>query len=112
MFLNISGLYRLLHGYEDKSAYALCQFAYFSGKQGDEVKLFTGKTNGVIVEPRGPRTFGWDPVFQPEGFEETYAELPKEIKNTISHRYKALDQVRAYFMKQAAKEKMAKMTSE
>ena len=112
MFLIISGLYRLLHGYEDKSAYALCQFAYFSGKKGDEVKLFTGKTNGVIVEPRGPRTFGWDPVFQPEGFEKTYAELPKEIKNTISHRYKALDQVRAYFMKQAAKEKMAKMSSE
>ncbi len=29
----------------------------------------------------------WDPVFQPDGFDETYAELNKEIKNTISHRY-------------------------
>ncbi len=82
----------------------MCQFAYFSGKQGDDVKLFTGKTPGVIVEPRGPRTFGWDPCFQPNGFTQTYAELPKETKNTISHRYRALDQVRDFFVEQTKKE--------
>jgi hypothetical protein len=35
---------------------------------------------------RVPQCFGWDPVFQPDGFQETYAEMDKGIKNTISHR--------------------------
>ena len=97
----IVGLYKLLHGYEDKSAYAICTFAYSSGKEGDDIKLFKGITNGQIVEPRGPRDFGWDPCFQPDGFDKTYAELPKDIKNTISHRYKALDSMREHFLKKS-----------
>ena len=36
-----------------------------------------------------PADFGWDPVFEPEGFDKTYAELDKEVKNSISHRYVA-----------------------
>ncbi|KAK6484442.1 inosine triphosphate pyrophosphatase-like [Huso huso] len=54
------------------------------------VILFRGKTEGQIVEPRGPRDFGWDPCFQPDGYEKTFAELPKEVKNSISHRYRAV----------------------
>ena len=95
-----AGLYKLLNAYEDKSAYALCTFAYSSGKEGEKIKLFEGKTPGVIVEPRGSRHFGWDPCFQPDGFDKTYAELPPDVKNTISHRYKALDAMRNYFQKQ------------
>jgi inosine triphosphate pyrophosphatase len=48
---------------------------------------FVGRTEGAIVPARGPADFGWDPVFQPEGFQETYAEMNKDIKNTISHRW-------------------------
>jgi inosine triphosphate pyrophosphatase len=48
------------------------------------------------VAPRGPTTFGWDSVFEPEGFDMTYAEMDKTIKNTISHRYKALKMLRDY----------------
>lgn len=44
----------------------------------------------VIFEPRGDNGFGYDPVFVPEGFELTYAELPGEVKDRISHRFKAL----------------------
>jgi inosine/xanthosine triphosphate pyrophosphatase family protein len=40
--------------------------------------------------------FGWDPVFQPDGFDGTYAELDKDLKNTISHRYRSLKLVREY----------------
>jgi inosine triphosphate pyrophosphatase len=52
---------------------------------------------GIIVEPRGPRDFGWDPIFQPIGYDQTYAELPKATKNEISHRFRAVDKLRDYF---------------
>ncbi len=51
---------------------------------------------------RGPTTFGWDPVFEPAAelqlanVTHTYAEMDKDHKNTISHRYRALDQLRTY----------------
>nr|XP_056700631.1 inosine triphosphate pyrophosphatase [Euleptes europaea] len=98
--LKPEGLYKLLAGFEDKSAYALCTFAFSTGNPEDPVKLFKGQTHGQIVDPRGPRDFGWDPCFQPEGYEQTYAELPKPVKNSISHRYKALNKLSAYFIQQ------------
>ncbi|KAM7410304.1 hypothetical protein PAMA_001648 [Pampus argenteus] len=60
---------------------------------------------GHIVEPRGCRDFGWDPCFQPEGYDKTYAELPKEVKNIISHRYKALTAMSEHFSPQSKREK-------
>ncbi len=48
---------------------------------------FVGRTPGRIVPARGPTDFGWDPVFEPDGFDQTYAELDKNVKNTISHRW-------------------------
>lgn len=95
--LKPEGLYKLLSAYEDKSAYALCTFAYSSGNPGDQILLFHGKTDGHIVEPRGPSNFGWDPCFQPLGYDKTYAELPVDIKNTISHRFKALTAMKKHF---------------
>ncbi|XP_067006826.1 inosine triphosphate pyrophosphatase [Anabrus simplex] len=95
--LGPEGLHRMLNGWEDKSAFAVCTFAYSSGGEEDEVLLFRGKTEGTIVSPRGPRDFGWDPCFQPLGYDKTYAELPKERKNEISHRYRALAELRKYF---------------
>ncbi|XP_069793844.1 inosine triphosphate pyrophosphatase isoform X3 [Narcine bancroftii] len=96
--LHPEGLYKLLAGFEDKSAYALCTFAYSTGNPEDPVKLFRGKTLGKIVAPRGPRDFGWDPCFQPDNFDQTYAEMPKPVKNSISHRYKALSELADYFI--------------
>ena len=95
--LKPEGLHRLLTGWEDKSAYALCTFAYSTGDLEKPVELFRGKTNGTIVEPRGPKTFGWDPCFQPDGFSETYAEMDSDTKNKISHRGKALQALKRFF---------------
>lgn len=99
--LGPEGLHQMLHGWEDKSAEAICTFAYCAGEPKDPVLLFQGRTQGTIVSPRGPRDFGWDPCFQPLGGDKTYAELPKEMKNQISHRSKAVEKLKEYFMKDA-----------
>lgn len=96
--LGPDGLYRMLTGWDDKSAEAVCTFAYYSGLEDDEVLVFQGITKGIIVEPRGSTDFGWDACFQPLGYEKTYGELPKEEKNKISHRYKALEYLKAYLI--------------
>jgi inosine triphosphate pyrophosphatase len=86
--LGTTGLNTLLQGFEDKSAYAQCIFG-LGNKEGD-LNTFVGRTPGKIVEPRGDNNFGWDPIFNPDGFEETYSQMDKEIKNKISHRYNSL----------------------
>lgn len=97
--LKPQGLSKMLDGFEDKTGYAQCIFAYAQDASSDPI-VFVGRTQGTIVPPRGPTDFGWDPVFQPDGFDETYAELSKDIKNTISHRYRALDKLREFLLAQ------------
>ncbi len=60
-------------------------------RDGQALATFEGVVEGKIAEqPRGSHGFGYDPVFIPNGFEETFAELPKEVKNNVSHRAKAI----------------------
>jgi len=61
-------------------------------------EVFEGYMNGNIsYTPRGSNGFGYDPIFIPEGFDKTNAELSPEEKNAISHRRKALDKLTRYF---------------
>eukprot|EP00854_Cymbomonas_tetramitiformis_P007411 gene7411-8824_t len=83
--LGPAGLPKMLTGFEDKTAYAQCIFGFCAGP-GEDPLVFVGRTPGSIVEARGPTDFGWDPIFLPDGFDETYAQMAKEVKNTISHR--------------------------
>ncbi|MFL6500840.1 MAG: RdgB/HAM1 family non-canonical purine NTP pyrophosphatase [Candidatus Udaeobacter sp.] len=61
---------------------------------GDLLGLFEGKVEGKISDTaRGNCGFGYDPIFVPDGFEQTFGELPEEVKNTMSHRAKAISAV-------------------
>ena len=60
-------------------------------RNGNLVGRFRGIVEGRIADQRrGNGGFGYDPIFIPEGLEETFGELPAEVKNTISHRAKAI----------------------
>jgi len=94
--LGHEGLNNLLMAYDDKSAYAQCIFCFSEGPDS-EVHAFIGKCDGRIVSPRGPKMFGWDPIFEPKESEgETFAEMDPVEKNKISHRFRALKQVLEY----------------
>lgn len=61
------------------------------------VKLFSGIVNGEITRERsGAEGFGYDPIFRPDGYDKTFAELGNDIKNKISHRAKATTKLCAF----------------
>ena len=63
---------------------------------GQVLAIFEGVIEGKIAKrSRGLHGFGYDPIFIPVGFEETFAELPEEVKNSISHRAKAIRKLQA-----------------
>ena len=67
---------------------------------GDDIRLFEGVVRGVIIEERrGEGGFGYDPIFMPEGYNHTFAELGNDIKNRISHRAKAVELLAQYLNK-------------
>ncbi|CAG8370294.1 unnamed protein product [Penicillium salamii] len=93
--LGHEGLNKMLDGFEDRTAEAVCTFAFCRGP-GEEPIIFQGRTEGSIVRPRGPTNFGklnvstrhwvsisnitgWDPIFEYDG-KQTYAEMDKEAK--------------------------------
>eukprot|EP01121_Diplochlamys_sp_Union-15-3_P002782 TRINITY_DN1258_c0_g1_i2.p1 TRINITY_DN1258_c0_g1~~TRINITY_DN1258_c0_g1_i2.p1 ORF type:complete len:232 (+),score=59.20 TRINITY_DN1258_c0_g1_i2:77-697(+) len=95
--LGHDGLNKLISGWTDKTAYVLCAISFSPGP-GTEPKTFFGRVEGSIVPPRGPKDFGWDPIFLPDGYDKTYAELDKDIKNNMSHRKKAAEQLKEFLL--------------
>jgi inosine triphosphate pyrophosphatase len=90
------GLYKLLEGFSDKRAYALCIFAL--QEPGKPVQLFEGAVHGTIVKPKDSTNgFGWDNIFKPDNSELTFAEMNQDEKNKISHRKNAIDKLISYY---------------
>jgi inosine triphosphate pyrophosphatase len=60
---------------------------------------------GTIVAPQGPLTFGWDPIFKPDGFDKTYSQLEKSVKNSISHRGRSLALLKSFLSEKGLHQK-------
>jgi XTP/dITP diphosphohydrolase len=64
---------------------------------GEVLGIFEGIVDGQIVDrPRGSRGFGYDPIFVPNGFQQTLGQLEPAEKNQLSHRARALEKLRAF----------------
>lgn len=86
-------LLKNLSGAADRSANFTCAVALVS-PDGEE-SVVTGKCFGRIADaPSGDEGFGYDPLFIPDGYDKSFASLPPETKNSISHRSRALAKVR------------------
>ena len=84
---NVNKLLKALEGVENRKARFRTVIALnLNGKQ----YTFEGKVEGVITkEQHGEKGFGYDPIFLPDGFDQTFAEMSMEVKNQISHRGRA-----------------------
>jgi XTP/dITP diphosphohydrolase len=74
----------------------ICAAVYYFG--ADFILAMGEIAGSIIKEPRGTNGFGYDPLFLPDGYDKTTAELPPEIKNKISHRFKAFNQLKKYLL--------------
>jgi XTP/dITP diphosphohydrolase len=89
--LNNARLLREMEGKAERRARFRCTMVLAQG--GKEIANFSGTVEGAIIaDARGALGFGYDPLFVPEGHSSTFAELGDEVKNTLSHRARALTQ--------------------
>ncbi len=95
---NNEKLLRELNGIENRSARFRTVVAL--SDPGGSTQTVAGECPGIIIDkPHGTNGFGYDPLFVPEGYSETFAELDSDIKNRISHRARALQQAHAQWSK-------------
>lgn len=92
---NMRKLLHSMEGKENRKAHFRTVIAFILKKEdGSEPERgsMDGIVEGVITkEKRGDSGFGYDPIFLPDGYEETFAEMPAEVKNKISHRARAVE---------------------
>lgn len=88
-------LCRLLDGFDDRSATAACVFAYYDG---EKFKTFEGSLDGTIADhPRGNNGFGWDPIFIPQGYTVTRAEMSNQDDELTYATIKPFSALRQFF---------------
>lgn len=91
---NLQQLLANLKGKDDRTGYYKAVMCLI---WDDETYFFEGICEGTIIEqPVGDGGFGYDPIFIPNGFDKTFAELPPDVKNEISHRGKAVRKMVAF----------------
>lgn len=99
---NIQLLLKNLNGYENRKAYFSTIVTLIEERASflSHMMFFEGRVNGTILtEKHGTEGFGYDPIFQPDGYDCSFAELGMEVKNKISHRAIAIGKVADYLAK-------------
>ncbi len=92
---NIQKILTELEGITNRKARFISCIAFIDDHK--QMNVFSGKVEGKISStPMGTGGFGYDPVFIPDGFDQTFGQLPEEIKNRISHRALAMQQFMSY----------------
>jgi len=88
--IGCGGILSLMENRENRKSRFECVIGYL----GEEKKIFKGTSKGIITqEKRGTSGFGYDPIFQPEESEKTYAEMSSQEKNKISHRGRSMEKL-------------------
>ncbi len=97
---NMRKLLHEMEGKENRSARFRTVIALIEQKDGQPVAhTFEGRIEGRIShEKKGASGFGYDPIFVPESYEQSFAELGNEIKNKISHRARAVARLAEYLL--------------
>ncbi|MGN0224924.1 MAG: RdgB/HAM1 family non-canonical purine NTP pyrophosphatase [Prevotella sp.] len=91
-----------LEGKENRKAHFSTFITFIEKKDASTtyMKYFEGRVDGTILkEKHGTEGFGYDPIFQPDGYDKSFAELGLEIKNKISHRARAMQQLADFIKK-------------
>ena len=93
---NINKVLKELQNSKDRSAYFIAVICLL---WNGEKHFFEGKVHGqIILQNRGKKGFGYDPIFQPNGYEQTFAEISAEQKNQISHRAIAIHLMNSFLL--------------
>ena len=91
---NVRKVLKELENQSDRSAHFRTVIALILG---EKEYLFEGTVEGKLIEEaKGNAGFGYDPIFMPEGYTETFAEMKMDVKNTISHRARAVEKLKAF----------------
>jgi len=95
---NTALVLKKMKGFPDEVRSARFRCVLAVAENGTTLALFDGTIEGMLAhEVRGEGGFGYDPIFMPEGHQLTFGELPAEIKHTMSHRSRALQQFRKWW---------------
>lgn len=92
--LGVDGIYDVVTKLGNNRAAVSIIIGY--AREQDDIHYFEGRIEGKIVKPAGGNGFGWDPVFMPDGFDQTYAQMDPAQKADISHRGIAIKKLKEF----------------
>ena len=99
--IGLDGILELMKNVIDEKRTAQFRSVFAYGTPQGDIQLFIGSCQGIITrEKQGSKGFGYDPIFKPNSFDKTFAEIETNEKNRISHRAKSLEKLVTFLKNQ------------